>query len=67
MNDAYEDLPRRQRRRHVRTNSRRLNALDKRLDHGQCHVGLNQGEAHFTQRVLQIGVGEAGFAADSFY
>ena len=42
-------------------------ALDKRLDHGQCHVSLNQGEAHFTQRVLQIGVGEAGFAADSFY
>ena len=36
---------------------------DERLDDRQRDVGLEQRQAHFAQRVLDVGVGEARFAA----
>ena len=37
---------------------------DEFLDDGQRDVGLEQGEAHLAQRVADVGLGEARFAAE---
>ena len=54
LDDLDEHLPWREAARHFLTHCALAHLINKCFDHGQCHVGLKQRHAHFTQGVLDI-------------
>ena len=67
MDDADQRLARAQRTEHLLANGFFLDRSDQGLDGRQGDVGLKQGQAHFAQRVGDIGFGQAGFAAQRLH
>ncbi len=63
-NDLHERLPRSQALRDLGANSALLDPIDELLDHRQCDVGLEQRHPHFTQRVLDVVLGQLRLAGD---
>ena len=63
MDHADQRLPRRQRADDIGADSLVANRGDEILDDRQRDVGLEQREAHFAQRILDVGVGQPRFAA----
>ena len=64
VDDLYEFLAGRQALADGLANGLLPDILDKRLDDRQRDVGLEQRQAHLPQRVLDIAVGQAAFAAE---
>ena len=64
MHDADQRLSRREAADHFRAHRLFLHCGDEILHHRQRHVGLEQRDAHLAQRFLDVGFGEARFAAD---
>ena len=63
MDDRDERLAGGQRAHHFLANGLVLHGGDEVLDDGQRHVGLEQGLAYLAERVRDIDVGQARFAA----
>ncbi|MNS86894.1 hypothetical protein D3C72_1208120 [compost metagenome] len=64
LDDLHERLARGQAARHFGADCTVLDAVDEILDHRQGNVGLEQGHAHFAQRVLDVVFGQLGLAGD---
>ena len=62
--DLHEGLPRGQTLGHFGANGAILDLADEVLDHRQSHVSLEQGHAHFAQRILDVVFGQLGLARD---
>jgi hypothetical protein len=54
VDDLDEGLSRGQALGHLGAEGARAGPLDEILDHGQRHVGLEQGHAHLSQRVADV-------------
>ena len=63
VHDADQRLPRVQAAHDVLAHRAFLDARDEITHHRQGDVGLEQSHADFTQHVLRIGLGQAGFPA----
>ena len=63
VDDADQRLPGRQRPDDLLADGLVADRRDEILDDGQRHVGFEQREPHFPQRVLDVVVGKPGFAA----
>jgi len=64
LDDLHECLARGQATRDFGADRTFLDAVDEILDHRQGNVGLEQGHAHFAQRVLDVVFGQLGLAGD---
>jgi hypothetical protein len=67
VHHADQRLAGRQAAGHFRAERRGAHRLDEVLHHRQRDVGLEQRDAHFAQRLLDVGFGEARFAANVLY
>ena len=67
VHDADCRLARREAADHFRAERFRAHPLDESLHDGQRDVGLEQGNAHLAQRVLDVGFGEPRLAAQRFH
>ncbi len=64
LDDLHERLARGQAARHLGADRTFLDAVDEILDHRQRNVGLEQGHAHFAQRILDVVFSQLGLAGD---
>ena len=67
MDDADQCLAGTQRADDFFADSLFLDRGDEGFDGRQRHVGFEQGQANFAQRVGDIGFGQAGFTAQGFH
>ncbi len=63
MDDADQRLPRGERAHDVGAEGLLAHVRDELLDDRQCDVGLEQRKTNLAQRVLDVGFGEPGLAA----
>ncbi|OMP13724.1 hypothetical protein COLO4_01082, partial [Corchorus olitorius] len=63
VDDGHQQLAGLQGAQHLLAQRLFLDARNEVAHHGQGHVGLEQGHAHFAQHVLYVGFGDAGLAA----
>ena len=66
LHDAHQHLPRSERAQYLLPQGFVFHAGNKVTHHRQRHVGFEQCHAHFTQHIADIGLGDAGLAADLF-
>jgi hypothetical protein len=64
VDHADQRLSRRQAADHLLSQGLRAHRLDEMLDHRERDVGLEQRDAHFAQRLLDVRFGQPRFAAD---
>ena len=67
MHDADQRLPRIQRADDLLSDRLFLDGGDEVLDHRQGDIGLKQGHANLTQRIGNVGFGQAGFALERLH
>jgi len=66
MHHAHDRLSRGQAADYFRTQRLLAYAADEFPDHGQRDVGFQERHAHFSERLLDVGLGDSGLAAQRF-